>query len=74
MIENSCSTCFPLHGNGVVGGNRKFTDLSSNSVHGPLTEAGLGIDIELEVHQSLGNSGVDEQHSILLDVLDQVRG
>jgi hypothetical protein len=74
MVQNSGFTSLPLHRNWVVLSNRELTDLSSNSVLGPLGEGCLSVDIELKVDQGFWNSGVDEQHAILFDVRDQLRG
>lgn len=74
MVKNPSLTGLPLHGDGVVFGDRELTNLSSNSVPGPVMESGGVINKVFEVHQSFGDSRIDEEHSLLFQTCDQVWG
>jgi hypothetical protein len=73
MVKNPSLTSLPLHRYGVVVGDRELTNLSSNSVLGPVREPSSMIDKVFEVHQRLGDSCIDEEHSLLFKTCDQVR-
>jgi hypothetical protein len=74
MVKNPSLTSLPLHRYGVVISDRELTNLASYSVHGPMVEGSLMIYTELEVHQSFGDSSIDEQHSLFGKTFDQARG